>query len=51
MRVNDVRFTHYHVFRAETRLITGDDAAAEGPPPAPSPDEVPAAKPAKAPQP
>ena len=26
MRVNDVRFTHYHLFRAETRFLTGDDA-------------------------
>jgi hypothetical protein len=51
MRVNDTRFTRYHVFRAETRLITGDDAAAEGPPTVPSSDDVPATKPTKAPQP
>jgi hypothetical protein len=50
MRVNDVRFTHYHVFRAKTRILTGDDAAAEGPPPAPSPEGVPAKEPAKAPK-
>jgi hypothetical protein len=51
MRVNDVRFTHYHVFRAETRILTGDDAAAEVPSPAPSPEGVPATEPAKVPKP
>jgi len=51
MRVNDTRYTHYHLFRAEVRLLTGDDAAAEIPSPAPSPDGVPGTEPAKAPQP
>lgn len=51
MRVNDTRFTNYHVFRAETRILTGDNAAGELPSPAPSPEKVPATEPAKAPQP
>ena len=51
MRINDTRFTHYHLFHAEVRMLTEDDAAADGPSPAPSPDGVPTAEPAKAPQP
>jgi hypothetical protein len=51
MRVNDTRFTNYHVFRAETRLLTGDDAGAEPASPAPNPEGVPATEPAKVPQP
>jgi len=50
MRINDTRFTNYHVFRGETRILTGEDAATEGPPPASSPDGVPAKEPAKAPK-
>jgi hypothetical protein len=51
MRVNDTRFTNYHVFRAETRILTGDAVTTEGPPPAPSPEKVPAKEPANAPKP
>jgi hypothetical protein len=51
MRVNNVRFTHYHLFRAETRILTGDDAAVVGPSPSPSPEGMPAKEPAKVPQP
>ena len=47
MRINDVRFTHYHLFRAESRILTEDEAAAESLSPAPGPDTVQAAKPAK----
>jgi hypothetical protein len=51
MRINDTRFTNYHMFRAETRILTGDDAVTEGPSPAPSPEGVTAAEPAKMPKP
>jgi len=39
------------VFRAETRILTGDAVTTEGPPPAPSPEKVPAKEPANAPKP
>jgi hypothetical protein len=33
-KVNDVQFTQYHLFRAEMRILTGDDAAPNSTPPA-----------------
>jgi len=33
-KVNDVQFTEYHRFRAETRILTGDAATPDAPPPA-----------------
>jgi hypothetical protein len=51
MRINDTLFTHYHLFRAETRMLTGDEAAAETPSPEPNPDGAKVDEPAKAPQP
>jgi hypothetical protein len=36
-KVNDVQFTDYHRFRAEMRILTGDDANPDAPPPAGSP--------------
>lgn len=50
VRVNDMRFTHYHLFRSEMRLLPVDDAGEASPSPAPSPDAEPAAEPAKAPK-
>jgi hypothetical protein len=50
MRVNDTRFTNYHVFRAETRILTGDAAVTEVPSLAPSTEKVPAKEPANAPK-
>jgi hypothetical protein len=47
MRVNDMRFTRYHMFRSEMRLLPAYDAATESPLPTSSPDGVPAAEPAK----
>jgi hypothetical protein len=40
-QMNDVQFTDYHRFRAETRILTGDDAQPDTPPasgPAPKPE-------------
>ncbi len=34
MRVNDVQFTNYHLFRAEVRILSGDDATDGGVTPA-----------------
>jgi hypothetical protein len=44
MRINNVRFIHYHLFRAESRILTEEEAAREIPP---GPDAVPAANPAE----
>lgn len=33
--LNDARFTQYHIFRAETRILTGDDEEPSAKPPAP----------------
>jgi len=48
LRVNDVRFTHYHLFRAEIRILAG--AAPEGASPSPGPDVEQVLEPAKPPQ-
>jgi VWFA-related protein len=36
--LNDVVFSQYHVFRADTRLVAGDDVGPAGNPPAPLPE-------------
>ena len=36
-KVNDVQFKQYHRFRAETRILTGDDAEPVSTPPASGP--------------
>lgn len=48
MRINDVRFTRYHLFRAESRILTDDEAAKAI---SPGPDAASATKPAETPQP
>jgi hypothetical protein len=50
MRINDVRFTQYHLFRAEVRILSGDGTETEGAPSTPGPAGTPSAAPAPAPQ-
>jgi hypothetical protein len=46
-KVNDVQFTEYHRFKTQARILTGDDAGGDAPPPAsgsapnPPPNSVP----------
>jgi hypothetical protein len=44
MRINNVRFIHYHLFRAESRILTEDEAAKEI---SPGPNAAPATEPAE----
>jgi hypothetical protein len=46
MRVNDVQFTNYHLFRAEVRILSGDDATEGGVTPATGQGEPHAPQPA-----
>jgi hypothetical protein len=48
MRINDVRFTSYHLFRAESRILTDDEAAKEL---SPSQNAAPQQSPQRAPRP
>ncbi len=51
MRINDVRFTQYHLFRAEVRILSGNGTEPEGAPSTPSPANAPSPAPATAHQP
>ena len=48
--LNDVVFRDYHMFRAETRILTGDSPDAGGNLPVPVPTDAPSAAPAPAPR-